>query len=222
MATAGIEPAAPSQEESTSSLSREREEVKDAESKKDEKDADRESNTSELSEATIEIGHDAVATISLRELESNITFNPEATNKLTEGLLQSFVPETESTKQLLNELTRHQGILLETLQQENAKFTECHAMKELVDLFTEAKQYQQKLVSVRKEMGHLHDKTVKLKKRALKLQNEKMKENLKKEQQRDREHEQERYLIARPTKELQEKTLEHNTQQSQPPSSSSS
>ncbi|XP_077993606.1 biogenesis of lysosome-related organelles complex 1 subunit 6-like [Glandiceps talaboti] len=211
MATAGteVETSAPQDKPSDSTNSDVAIETKDG--KKEETDLEGgESSGNGLPEATIEIGDDAVATISLQELESMINYNPEANAKLTEGMLSCFVPQMNSTKQLLSELTRHQAILLETLQQENAKFNECHAMKELIDLFAEAKRYHQKLIGIRKEMVHLHDKTAKLKKRALKLQNEKMKENLKKEQQKERELEQERQLMARPTKELQEKTSEQN------------
>ncbi|XP_002741133.1 biogenesis of lysosome-related organelles complex 1 subunit 6-like [Saccoglossus kowalevskii] len=167
-----------------------------------------ESVQSELPEASIEIGNDAVATITLQELENTIQFNPQAKDKLTQGVVQAFLPQMQSTRQLLSELTRNQGTLLETLQQENAKFNECDSMKELVDLFAAAKRYHLKLVAVKKEMVNLHEKSTKLRRRALKLQNEKMKENLKKEQQKERELEHERQLTARPAKELREKKSE--------------
>ncbi|KAG7232619.1 hypothetical protein INR49_008320 [Caranx melampygus] len=77
---------------------------------------------------------------------------------------------------------------------------ECNALLDLNSLFTEAKVYHNKLVNIRKEMIMLHEKTTKLKKRALKLQQQKQKEALEKEQQREKELERERQLIAKPAK----------------------
>ncbi|KAF6128991.1 biogenesis of lysosomal organelles complex 1 subunit 6 [Phyllostomus discolor] len=66
--------------------------------------------------------------------------------------------------------------------------------------FTEAKHYHTKLVNIRKEMLMLHEKTSKLKKRALKLQQKRQKEELEREQQREKEFEREKQLTAKPAK----------------------
>lgn len=66
--------------------------------------------------------------------------------------------------------------------------------------FTEAKHYHAKLVNIRKEMLMLHEKTSKLKKRALKLQQKRQREELEREQQREREFEREKQLTAKPAK----------------------
>uniref|UniRef100_A0A8D3CSD4 Biogenesis of lysosomal organelles complex-1, subunit 6, pallidin n=1 Tax=Scophthalmus maximus TaxID=52904 RepID=A0A8D3CSD4_SCOMX len=95
---------------------------------------------------------------------------------------------------------QNQLILLDTLDQEVTKFRECNALPDLNSLFTEAKVYHNKLVNIRKEMIVLHDRTTKLKKRALKLQQQKQKEALEKEQQREKELERERQLVAKPAK----------------------
>uniref|UniRef100_A0A3B1JGU2 Biogenesis of lysosomal organelles complex-1, subunit 6, pallidin n=1 Tax=Astyanax mexicanus TaxID=7994 RepID=A0A3B1JGU2_ASTMX len=95
---------------------------------------------------------------------------------------------------------QNQVILLETLEQEITKFRECNSMVDLNSLFTEAKLYHNKLVNIRKEMITLHDKTSKLKKRALKLQQQRQREALEREQQKEREMERERQLIAKPAK----------------------
>uniref|UniRef100_A0A3B4XJK5 Biogenesis of lysosomal organelles complex-1, subunit 6, pallidin n=1 Tax=Seriola lalandi dorsalis TaxID=1841481 RepID=A0A3B4XJK5_SERLL len=95
---------------------------------------------------------------------------------------------------------QNQLILLDTLDQEVTKFRECNALLDLNSLFTEAKVYHNKLVNIRKEMIMLHEKTTKLKKRSLKLQQQKQKEALEKEQQREKELERERQLIAKPAK----------------------
>ncbi|XP_039982561.1 biogenesis of lysosome-related organelles complex 1 subunit 6 [Xiphias gladius] len=130
----------------------------------------------------------------------NVFVDKNAVQKLTEGLLSHYLPDVQTSKRALQELTQNQLILLETLDQEVTKFRECNALLDLNSLFTEAKVYHSKLVNIRKEMIMLHEKTTKLKKRALKLQQQKQKEVLEKEQQREKELERERQLIAKPAK----------------------
>ncbi|XP_056428198.1 biogenesis of lysosome-related organelles complex 1 subunit 6 isoform X1 [Hyla sarda] len=95
---------------------------------------------------------------------------------------------------------QNQVVLLDTLEQEISKFRECNSILDINALFSEAKYYHNKLVNIRKEMILLHEKTSKLKKRALKLQQKKQEENLKQEQQRERELEREKQLTAKPAK----------------------
>lgn len=130
----------------------------------------------------------------------NVFVNKETVDKLTEGLLSHYLPDLQNSKRALQELTQNQLILLDTLDQEVTKFRECNTLLDLNSLFTEAKVYHNKLVNIRKEMIMLHEKTTKLKKRALKLQQQKQKEALEKEQQREKELERERQLIAKPAK----------------------
>uniref|UniRef100_A0A3B3Q1Z8 Biogenesis of lysosomal organelles complex-1, subunit 6, pallidin n=1 Tax=Paramormyrops kingsleyae TaxID=1676925 RepID=A0A3B3Q1Z8_9TELE len=91
-------------------------------------------------------------------------------------------------------------ILLETVEQEIAKFKDCNSLLDINSLFTEAKIYHNKLVNIRKEMLVLHERTTKLKKRALKLQQQKQRDALEKEQQHEKELERERQLTAKPAK----------------------
>ncbi|XP_029623831.1 biogenesis of lysosome-related organelles complex 1 subunit 6-like [Salmo trutta] len=133
-------------------------------------------------------------------IEEPIVVDRKAIEKLTEGLLSHYLPDLYSSKQALLELNQNQVILLDTLDQEVTKFRECNSLLDLNSLFTEAKFYHGKLVNVRKDMIMLHEKTTKLKKRALKLQQQRQKEAMEKEQQRDKELERERQLIAKPAK----------------------
>ncbi|KAM4602728.1 biogenesis of lysosome-related organelles complex 1 subunit 6 [Polymixia lowei] len=133
-------------------------------------------------------------------VEEVVLVDKQAVTKLTEGLLSHYLPDLQNSKQALQELTQNQEILLDTLDQEVTKFKECNALLDLNSLFTEAKVYHNKLVNIRKEMIMLHEKTTKLKKRSLKLQQQKQKEALEKEQQREKELERERQLIAKPAK----------------------
>lgn len=130
----------------------------------------------------------------------NASVYKKAVDKLTEGLLSHYLPDLQNSKRALLELTQNQLILLDTLDQEVTKFRECNTLLDLNSLFTEAKVYHHKLVNIRKEMIILHEKTTKLKKRALKLQQQKQKEALEKEQKREKELERERQLTAKPAK----------------------
>ncbi|KAF3832885.1 hypothetical protein F7725_026550 [Dissostichus mawsoni] len=130
----------------------------------------------------------------------NVFVDKKAVDKLTEGLLSHYLPDLQNSKRALQELTQNQVILLDTLDQEVTKFRDCNALLDLNSLFTEAKVYHNKLVNIRKEMIMLHEKTTKLKKRALKLQQQKQNEALEKEQQREKELERERRLVAKPAK----------------------
>lgn len=133
-------------------------------------------------------------------MEEVVVVNRQAVERLSEGLLSHYLPDLQNSKSALRELTQNQVVLLDTLDQEVTKFRECNSLLDLNSLFTEAKVYQNKLVNIRKEMMMLHEKTTKLKKRALKLQQQKQKEALEKEQQRAKELERERQLIAKPAR----------------------
>ncbi|XP_009884475.1 PREDICTED: biogenesis of lysosome-related organelles complex 1 subunit 6 [Charadrius vociferus] len=124
----------------------------------------------------------------------------KAVEQLTEGLISHYLPDLQRSKSALQELTQNQVVLLETLEQEISKFKECNSILDINALFSEAKHYHSKLVNIRNEMMVLHEKTSKLKKRALKLQQKRQKEELEREQQREKELEREKQLTAKPAR----------------------
>nr|XP_057945123.1 biogenesis of lysosome-related organelles complex 1 subunit 6 [Doryrhamphus excisus] len=130
----------------------------------------------------------------------NVCVDKNAVCKLTEGLLSHYLPSLQNSKRTLQEVTQNQLILLDALDQEVTKFRDCNTLLDLNSLFTEAKIYHNKLVNIRKEMILIHERTTKLKKRALKLQQQQQKEALEKEHQREKELERERQLTAKPAK----------------------
>uniref|UniRef100_A0A8C9V6L4 Biogenesis of lysosome-related organelles complex 1 subunit 6 n=1 Tax=Scleropages formosus TaxID=113540 RepID=A0A8C9V6L4_SCLFO len=132
--------------------------------------------------------------------EDVMTVDKTTIDKLARGLLSHYLPDLQHSKQALQELTQNQVVLLDTLEQEIAKFKDCNSLLDINSLFTEAKVYHNKLVNIRKDMMMIHERTTKLKKRALKLQQQRQKEALEKEQQREKELERERQLIAKPAK----------------------
>ncbi|XP_072321114.1 biogenesis of lysosome-related organelles complex 1 subunit 6 isoform X2 [Eucyclogobius newberryi] len=133
-------------------------------------------------------------------LEESVCVDRAAVDRLTQGLLSHYLPHLQNSRRVLQELTQNQVILLDTLDQEVSKFRDCNALLDLNSLFTEAKIYHNKLVNIRKEMIMLHEKTTKLKKKALKMQQQKQKDLLEKETQREKELERERQLTAKPAK----------------------
>ncbi|KAK7912958.1 hypothetical protein WMY93_013169 [Mugilogobius chulae] len=133
-------------------------------------------------------------------VEDRVCVDRVTVDRLTEGLLNHYLPDLHNSKRILQELTQNQVILLDTLDQEVTKFRDCNALLDLNSLFTEAKIYHNKLVNIRKEMILIHEKTTKLKKKALKMQQQKQRDLFEKEQQREKELERERQLTAKPAK----------------------
>ncbi|XP_046580770.1 biogenesis of lysosome-related organelles complex 1 subunit 6-like [Haliotis rubra] len=131
------------------------------------------------------------------EEDLEVTVDPEIVEKLSSGFLQTFLPTLEKSKSSLEEVLSNQKILIDTVEQENSKFQECQSMEELTQTMLKARKYYNKLITIKKEMSNLHDKSGKLKKRAVKLQQQRQKEELQKAQQREKEHEKERMLAAR-------------------------
>jgi 3-methyladenine DNA glycosylase AlkC len=124
----------------------------------------------------------------------------ESIEKLSSGVLKNSLNQQQKMKKLLNDVTESQRVILETLQQENAKFSECQILHEVNDVMDKAKVYHTKLLNIKKEMLSLHEKSAELKRRAVRIQQEKQKEALHREHKREQELEKERKLTARMAK----------------------
>lgn len=126
--------------------------------------------------------------------------------KLSSGLLSYYIEDITKTSSSLQELIQNQNIVIETLQQENARFSAVLKVHQLADMFSKLKLYYTKVQVLKKDMLVIIDRTAKLKKRAMKLQQQKQKEALQKELQRDREIERDKQLAPKiVTKSLSEK-----------------
>ncbi|GFQ97707.1 biogenesis of lysosome-related organelles complex 1 subunit 6 [Trichonephila clavata] len=117
--------------------------------------------------------------------------------KLSNGILSFYVDDMKKTSSSLAELIRNQNIVIETLEQENERITDAVKTYPLDEMFTRIKLYHQKVLLLKKDMLTIHDRTSKLKKRAMKLQQQKQKEALQKELQRDREIERDKQLAPK-------------------------
>lgn len=122
----------------------------------------------------------------------------EAANKLAEGLLSQYQAQLEQVEKKLDEVRTKQETLLEQMQMENKKLQDTYDDVNLDEMFQTIKVSQGKLVLMKKEMASIHERTFKLKKRALRLQQMKQKEALTREQQREQEIRREQELIGKP------------------------
>jgi len=151
----------------------------------------------------IDTGYDETEKLSERVATSReiaTEIENAALEKLTGGLVKNCLENQQTVKKQLHDITESQRVILETLQQENAKFSECQILHEVSDVMEMAKLYHTKLLNIRKEMVALHEKSALLKRRAVKIQQEKQQEALVREQQRERELEKQRKLTAKMAK----------------------
>lgn len=126
--------------------------------------------------------------------------DPAVVEKLSLGLLEICLPPLQKSKSSLDDLLQNQQFMVESVQQENAKFTDCQDMEEITKTMVQAKKYHLKLINLKKEMNALSEKAAKLKRRAVKIQQQKQKEDLQKVHQREREQEREKMLEAKVVK----------------------
>ncbi|XP_063905874.1 biogenesis of lysosome-related organelles complex 1 subunit 6-like [Zophobas morio] len=131
-------------------------------------------------------------------IPSELQRNPytETVTPLTNGLLKTYGPSLTQVKNALSELTEKESTLLEQVHSENLALAESQHSDDLHTMFAKIETYQTKLVNIKKEMKHLHDKSVKLKKRALKLQQFREKQDYIK-QQKEANIKQEEDLIVK-------------------------
>ncbi|XP_020900563.1 biogenesis of lysosome-related organelles complex 1 subunit 6 [Exaiptasia diaphana] len=122
----------------------------------------------------------------------------KAIEMLTSGIMTEFLPEMDDMKSRIKELTQNQGILIETIQQENTKFLESHEAKALREVVSQVQKYNNKLKKIHNDMGVINERIARLKRRAHKLKQHKEREEKIKQDARKREQEIEQELIAKP------------------------
>ncbi|RUS86690.1 hypothetical protein EGW08_005564 [Elysia chlorotica] len=130
-------------------------------------------------------------------VEESAGADPAVVELLTSGFVERFLPGLRKSQAAIDQIRTSQGVLLDTVQQEIAKFRDCNAVKDVEDTMVKARHYHNKLLRLRREMTNLHEKSRKLKKRALKLQQQKQTEELTRAHTREHELEAERMLTAR-------------------------
>lgn len=119
----------------------------------------------------------------------------EPGHRIAAAMELGHVDDLKTLQASLGDLTRNQGLLLDTVQQENSRFAD--SMGSLDDMLQRARLYQAKLVRIKRDMVELQQRSSRLRKRALRLQQMKQKEALQAEQQRQRDLERTRQLQPR-------------------------
>ncbi|XP_043484300.1 biogenesis of lysosome-related organelles complex 1 subunit 6-like [Leptopilina heterotoma] len=122
----------------------------------------------------------------------------KAAEELTQGLLNIYQPPLEQLEKELKELTTKQETLLHEMQNENKKINDVEGEPSINEIFSMINTYQTKLASLKSDMVSIHERTSKLKNRALRLQKTKQKEAVLKEQKREQELRREQELIGKP------------------------
>ncbi|CAH1372273.1 unnamed protein product [Tenebrio molitor] len=115
-------------------------------------------------------------------LENETKMFEGAVDCLTKGLINIYEPGLSQAEKMLKELTEKESMLLDQIHNENLNLSETQHSNDLTEMFNRVEVYQAKLTNIKKEMKNLHDKSVKLKKRALKIQQFKEKQEYIKQQ----------------------------------------
>lgn len=115
------------------------------------------------------------------EPETNI-INPYTVSvpKLSEGLLENYQKPLEKVQNHLNELTLEQNKIIVEMHNENLALTEQLYSPELHDFVKKLTDYHGKLLNIKKGMKRLHERSNRLKMRALKMEQYTEKMRLKK------------------------------------------
>lgn len=123
--------------------------------------------------------------------------SPDTLEKLTIGFLSHCLPDLQKAKGALSEILTNQNVLQETVQNENTKF---NMNEDIEKTMTKAKLYHSKLLYLKREMSNLSEKSFKMKKRGIKLQQQKIKEELHKQEQEEKDKMREEMLTAKVAK----------------------
>lgn len=104
-----------------------------------------------------------------------------------------FVCHRQSIRKDMEGLLKYQSFVIESLEQENHKFQE-ESSFDFESLLKDGRKYHEKVLLLKKDVTLIQDKSQRLKERALKLKDRKMKEALDMEFKRDHIQEQEKKL----------------------------
>ena len=101
----------------------------------------------------------------------------------------------------LEKLNTRQEILTVAVQKEGERLNEGRAKYGVEHMLTLTSIYRNKLLRVKEDMQMLTERSAKLRKRTIRLQEEKQKESMDREMRRSKERQKEKELIAKPAAE---------------------
>ena len=118
--------------------------------------------------------------------------------KCTNGLISKFEGPVQGIDSTLEVINNRQTAITDKLIGENEKFEKVAEDYKIEEMIHKTRQYHQKLTNLQREMVTMSDRSVNMKSRALKLQEAKQKEALKRELKRQDDFEREEALVAKP------------------------
>lgn len=94
----------------------------------------------------------------------------------------------------MDEIHKNQEAIIETIERENDRYDQMQSAYDLDSLISKARQYQDKLLNIKKDMLIVKDKTIRLRRKAVKIIEDKNKEALELQRNRERNEILERHL----------------------------
>eukprot|EP00092_Neocalanus_flemingeri_P065604 GFUD01079812.1.p1 GENE.GFUD01079812.1~~GFUD01079812.1.p1 ORF type:complete len:141 (+),score=60.84 GFUD01079812.1:56-478(+) len=124
-----------------------------------------------------------------------------AVSLLSQGVVNHYGVTFGCLGTSLEKLNTRQEIVTVAVQKEGMRLNEGRAKYGVEHMLTLTNIYKNKLVKAKEDMQMLTERSVKLRKRATKLQEEKQKESMDREMKRAKDRQMEKELIARPAAE---------------------
>lgn len=132
---------------------------------------------------------------SLKELPEYLN---TVTDSLASGIKCNYLTDVEKAKSRVGELIHNQDVLRESIQQELYNIEEYKLTEDITRFTQDLRLYQAKLLNIKKDINNVTDKVSKMKKRAVKLQIGKQKEEVHKAKQKQKDLEFQKQLTAKP------------------------
>ncbi len=130
--------------------------------------------------------------------ENKLRPSQEAIDNCTKGLVEKFEGPVRGIEESLKVINNRQSQIEDKLTAENEKFDKVAEEYKLDAMIQKTRLYRDKLNSLQKEMVSLSERSVSMKSRAMKLQDAKQAEALRREAKRQQDHEREEALTAKP------------------------
>ncbi|XP_062520784.1 biogenesis of lysosome-related organelles complex 1 subunit 6-like [Corticium candelabrum] len=127
---------------------------------------------------------------------TNPQFSPDV-QRLTDGLLGTFLPAIDMIRDKLKELDEHQGKTTENVNKAISRFEDPDSTQKLMAVVAQVPHYRIKLEGIRREMLQLHERTKKLKKRAKKLREQRKSDDAARKVAQERERERDKLIEAK-------------------------
>lgn len=121
-----------------------------------------------------------------------------ASEHLIAGIKADYLADMNQSKSRVRELVHNQDVLRESLQQEMTNLEEYKLTDDIAEFANSLKSYHSKLLNVKRDIQYVNDKVAKMKKKSVKLQIGKQKEELHKAHQKQKELEFQKQLTAKP------------------------